>query len=311
MTQAADIMRLYSTHELQEYATRVGPNLRGMWEEDFLSKLTYEERVRAGTVTLHTPLVGVTRFPLEFYSNPIERQVFLPIGSVKFLDDVALSFSYYADKGCDPGVVSDYAGVLRYRPEDITGSPLDTLGVPRAATSDPIVDATAQNILKSTIFFVAAHEYAHVMYRHINYSWTTAQQAQQQEADADAFSLDVLRRIGVPPVGLTYFFFITSRLEATPGDFASPKEYENFLRQRASHPVGSLRILEIAKHIEENLRAFSRLQADPASWESRLRTGAAQLRTIAQTLDDRSMRAFMASRAQNANVAAFRLSCRG
>jgi len=249
MTQAPDILRIYSTPELQEYAARIHGNLRGMWEEDFLSRLTDDERARAGTVTLNAPLVGDTRHPLEFYSDPIQRQVFLPIASVKFFDDLALAFSYYDNKGCDVGVVSDYAAVLRFRPEDITGSPLDALGVPRTATADPKVDELAQKILKSTVFFVAAHEYAHVMYRHMSYSWTTAQQAQQQEADSDAFSLDVLRRIGVPPAGLYYFFLIASRFEATPGDFASPEEYEDFLRQRASHPVVSLRLLEIAKCI--------------------------------------------------------------
>src|SRR5271165_4159867 len=237
MTQAPDILSIYSPSQLEDYATRIGGNLRGMWEEDFLLRLTNEERTRVGTVTLNTPLFGETHYPLEFYSDPMERRVFLPIASVKFFDDLALAFSYYGSKGCDLGVVSDYAAVLRFRPEDIKGSPLDTLGVPPNATADPTVDGIAQKILKSTVFFVAAHEYAHVMYRHMSYSWTTAQQAQQQETDADAFSLDVLCRIGVPPLGLTYFFLIASRLEATPGDFASLEDYENFLRQRASHPV--------------------------------------------------------------------------
>lgn len=309
MAQVPDILRIYSMAELQDYGARIQANLRGMWEEDFLSRLTDDERARAGTVTLNAPLVGDMRDPIEFYSDPVQRQVYLPIASVKFFDDLALAFSYYDSKGCDLGVVSDYAAVLRFRPEDITGSPLDALGVPRTATADPRVDGPAQKILKSTVFFVAAHEYAHVMYRHMSYSSTTAQQAQRQEADCDAFSLDVLRRIGVPPVGLAYFFLIASRLEATPGDFASLEDYEDFLRQRASHPVSSLRLLDMAKRVEENLRAFSRLQADPVSWEGRLREIALQLREIAQTLDDRSMRVFLADRARTANVEAFRHSC--
>jgi hypothetical protein len=308
MSQTPDVLRIYSIPELQEYGLRIGRNLTGMWQEDFLSRVTRDERARAGAVTLNTPLVGATQQPLEFYSDPAERQVFLPIASVKFFDDLALAFSYYGNMGRDVGVISDYVGVLRFRPQDISGSPLGTLGVPRSATEDPRVDVTAQNILKSTMFFVAAHEYAHVMYQHRDYSSITAQQAQQQERQADAFALDVLRRIGVAPLGLTYCFLIASRLEATPGDFASFADYEEFLRQRATHPVNSLRLLEIAANIERNAEAFSRLQADPAVWVSRLLADAAQLRKIAETLDDRRMRLFMADRARTADVAAFRLS---
>jgi hypothetical protein len=310
MTQAPDVLRIYSAPELQEYEIRIGPNLYGMWEEDLLSRLTRDERAQAGAVTLNTPLVGATRHPLEFYSDPAERQVFLPIASVKFFDDLALAFSYYGNIGRDAGVISGYVGVLRFRPQDISGSPLDTLGVPRSATQDPQVDLTAQKILKSTVFFVAAHEYAHVMFQHRNYSAITAQQAQQQEGQADAFALDVLRRIGVAPVGLAFFFLIASRLEATPGDFATLADYEEFLQQRATHPVNSLRLLEVATNLENNAGAFSRLQANPALWVGRLQGDAAKLREIAQTLDDRRMRLFMAERARTADVAALRLSGR-
>lgn len=176
--QAQDVSLLYSTSELQRIGNRYQPNLRGLWEQDLLSRLTRDERVRAGNVTLNLPLVGAARYPLEFYSDPSSRQVFLPIASVKFMDDLAVAFAYYGKMGCDTGTVSDYAAVLRFRPQDAKGSPLDTLGVPRSALDDPFVNDVAQKILKSTIFFVMAHEYAHVMYQHRSYTAITAQQAQ-------------------------------------------------------------------------------------------------------------------------------------
>jgi hypothetical protein len=104
-------------------------------------------------------------------------------------------------------------------------------------------------------------------------------------APGNALADEVLRRIGVPPVGVTFFFLIDSRMEATPGDFATSAEYEFYLQQRAKHPVSAQRLLKVAQSIEDNVRAFARLQADPASWEKRLRAEAQALREIAQTLE--------------------------
>jgi len=306
---AQDVTWLYSNGELQQIGNRYTPNLRGMWQQDFLSRLTFAERVRAGAVSLSIPLVGANRYPLDFYSDPAQKEVFLPIASVKFIDDLSVAFAFYQRKGCDVGVVSDYVAVLRFRPQEAKGSPLDTLGVPRTAINDPVVDDVAQKILKSVIFFVAAHEYAHVMYQHKNYNVITAMVAQQQESEADAFALEVMRRIGVPPSALTFFFLVASRLEASPGDFNSLVEYENYVRQRATHPVGALRILNLAKGIEDNIDAFTVLQKNPLEWRQKLQTQVQELRQIGNTLDDRNMRLFLAQRARSADIAAFARAC--
>lgn len=305
-----DVSRLYGNTELQEIGNRYRPNLVGMWEEDFLSQLTSEERLPAGNVTLKLPLLGVARYPLEFYSNPPTQEVFLPIASVKFIDDLAVAYAYYEKMRCDLGTVSDYAAALRFQPQNAGGSPLDALGVPREALKDRYVDDVAQKILKSIVYFVAAHEYGHVMYRHGGYGAMTAELAQLQEVQADTFALRIMARIGVAPLALTFFFLIASRLEATPGDFPSLVDYERYLRQQATHPVSSLRIFRVAEGIEGHTNAFARLQADRASWEKRLQREAQELREIASTLDDRKMRQFLAERAKTADFATFRNACR-
>jgi len=305
-----DVLQLYGIPELQEVGSKYVPNLGGMWEEDFLAKLTPNERAPANAVTLDLPLVGAARYPLEFYSNPTTQRVTLPIASIKFIDDLAVAFAYYDKKGCDVGAVSDYAAALRFQPQNAKGSPLDALGVPRDATTDPYVDDVSMKILKSNVYFVAVHEYAHVMYRHRDYGVITVLQAQRQEAQSDAFALEIMGRIGAPPVALTYFFLIASRLEASPGDFASLGEYERYLRTRATHPVSAQRIYKVAEGIEAHLDGFARLQRDPASAKTKLQDEAQKLRQIAATLDDRQMRQFLAQRAINADMAAFRRACR-
>lgn len=301
-----DVLQLYKVSEVQRAEKRYGPNLRGLWEEDFLSRLTRDERALADAICLKHPLVGVTHHPLEFYSNPSTEQVFLPIASIKFVDDLTLAFAYYDAMGLELGTVSDYVAALRFQPEKAKGSPLDALGVPRDAFNNSQVDDVAQKLLKSILYFVAAHEYAHVMYRHGGYETMTAQSAQVHEEQADEFALGIMARIGVPPIGLTFFFLLASRLEASPGDFPSLIEYEKYLRQRATHPLGSVRILKVAEYIESHNQVFARLQSNVLSWENRLLRAAQELREIASTLDDRRMRQFLAERAKNADFAAFR-----
>lgn len=307
---AQDVTLLYSQNELLRAARLYSGNLRALWAQDLLSRLTPSERRRAGPVTLRLPLVGAHRTPLDIYADPVSRTVYLPISSVKFLDDIYIAMAYYDSRGCGLGAVSDYVAALREQPEAFRGSPRAALGVPTNALNDKRVDDIAQKLLKSSVYFAAAHEYAHVMYRHRGYRSITAGEAQQQETQADAFALEVMRRIAVPPISMAHFFLLASRLEYSPGDFDSNQEYETYLRQRATHPVSAHRILAVTEFLEENAKSFVRLQRDPTGWEQRLLVIAGQLRQIGRTLDDRSMRRFLAYKARTVAPAALRVACR-
>ena len=117
-----------------------------------------------------------------------------------------------------------------------------------------------------------------------------------------------MRRIGVPPVGVAFFFLIASRLEDSPGDYPSLDEYE-LHRHRHSHPVAALRILKIAEGMQSSISAFARLQRDKLIWEKKLQDIVVQLREIASGLDNRRMRLFLKEQAEKVDVAAFRSAC--
>ena len=52
---AQDVSLLYSDSDLQQIGNRYTPNLRGMWDEDFLSRLTIAERLRGGAFLYFFP----------------------------------------------------------------------------------------------------------------------------------------------------------------------------------------------------------------------------------------------------------------
>lgn len=307
---AQDVGRLYSQPELASTSARIAPNLRGLWEEDFLTRLTPAERLRAGPVTLNLPLVGAQRTPLDFYASPPERQVYLPIASVKFLDDVYIAIAHYEHRGCGMGAVSDYVGMLRERPGELSGSPRQALGVPANALSQPMVDDVSQKLTKSTVYFIVAHEYAHVMYGHKGYKAISALEAQRQEMEADAFALEVMRRIAVPPLSMVHFFTLVSRLERSPADFDAPEQYETYLRQRASHPVSARRIFAVADALQANAASYVITQKNPQAWEQRVLQAVRELRDIGRILDDRAMRRFLTHRARTISPASLRAGCK-
>lgn len=307
---AQDVGRLYSQSDLASTSARMAPNLRGIWEEDFLTRLTPAERLRGGMVMLNLPLVGAQRTPLDFYASPPERQVYLPIASVKFLDDVYIAIAHYEHRGCGMGAASDYVGMLRERPTELSGSPREALGVPANALSEPMVDDVSQKLTKSTVFFILAHEYAHVMYGHRGYKVISALEAQRQEMEADAFALEVMRRIAVPPLSMVHFFTLVSRLESSPADFDTPEQYEAYLRQRASHPVSAQRIFAVADALQANAASYVITQKNPQVWERRVLQAVRELRAIGQILDDRAMRRFLTYRARTINPASLRAGCK-
>jgi hypothetical protein len=310
LAQAQNVGQLYSRAELEAARASMATNLRGLWEGDFLTRLTPDERRRAGTVTLNLPLVGRPGQPLDFFADPAARQVFMPITSVKFLDDVHVAIAYHERRGCGMGAISDYMGVLRARPAELAGTPRQSLGVPPRVLEDPFVDDVSQKMTKSTIYFIAAHEYAHVMYGHAGYRSITAQQAQRQEAQADAFAMEVMRRIAVPPLGLAHFFMLMSRLEYSPADFPSTEQYEAYLQQQATHPLSSQRILALADTLQANAASYVRTQSASGDWVRRVMATARDLRIVGQTLDNRDMRRFLAQRSRTVAVASLGAACK-
>jgi hypothetical protein len=255
------------------------------------------------------PLIGVNDQPLDFYANAERREVFLPISSIKFMDDISIAFAYYDRNSCDVASISDYVAALRFHPRSPASSPLQALGVPSNAIKDSYVDDVAQKTLKSTIYFMAAHEFAHVMYRHAGYQGMTAADAQRHEMEADAFAIDVLRRVGVVPEGLTVLFLVASRLEAGPDDFSTPGDYERYLQQQSTHPTSARRIVAIADVINAHLADFARGQNNKAKAVSMLRADAARLRAMGETLDNVQMRRMLWRKAQSADMTSFRQAC--
>ena len=306
---------VYYTETLQKAGQKYSNNIRLVWNEDLLGRLTVNERQAAGHVTLNLPLMGVQRSPFDYYSSPRTREITIPILSVKFFDDLAISSAWLTRQGCALDPVSDYVGILRYQGSSLSpGSrfppPLQALGIPMNALDDVFVDDVSGKTLKSAIYFLMAHELGHVIFQHSPYNMISRQEAQAQEVQADEFALNIMRRISVPPIGMVLFFTVCSRFEPAPGDYPNPQEYDNIVRQTYTHPLTSQRLIAISNNIRNNADAFSRGQKDPNLWRPRIIRIADDIEAIGNTLDDRKIRELQKYRSETIKIGDLNSTCR-
>ncbi|MCP3871880.1 MAG: hypothetical protein GY699_01800, partial [Desulfobacteraceae bacterium] len=256
--------------------------------------LTPKERRAIGKVNLTFPLiVPKQNAPINFYATNQPRGILMPILSVKLFDDVAIASAWLMFNGYSQNTVYDYMSIIKYNnPKSFPGHryplPLKALQIPANALKDSRVDSLSQQILKSAIVFILAHELGHLRYNHPGYD-IPLDQARKNELEADDFALELMRRIGVPPFGMTHFFLTAFYMSVHRGDFSSDKEWEIYLREKSTHPLSPGRIRGLTSKLRKHRRAFARTQPDLNKGIKQINYIALQLDGIADILGDKKI----------------------
>lgn len=304
---------MYQGAQLQSSSKIYAPNLRGMWTEDMRARLGPEDQQALAGVQLVSPLVGAHGHPLDYYADVAARRIYIPILSVRFLDDLAIAQSWMIHRACAQPALIDYVAMLRHRnPAEFPGgrypTPREALRVPDDVLKIGYVDDLSGKILKSTVFFLIAHEAAHIRLGHRTYGQLTPEQAQAQEMQADSFALDVMQLVGVPPNGLPLFFTTAYAFEPAPSDFASPAAYEAH-RRSVTHPVTTDRLLAIAHRMQSQAARFAHAEPDPAKVTRIVFEGGAQVALLAGNLQDVKLKEFQKLRGRSVDLPTLHSAC--
>ncbi|NIR29603.1 MAG: hypothetical protein GWN84_09900 [Gammaproteobacteria bacterium] len=300
---AVDLSDLYTEAELAQRKTRYEPNIRWNFDNVVLGSLTPAERAQLGAVRLVLPLHGEGRLrghPLAFYAGG--RTVTVPIMSVKFFDDLTVAWAYFWANELSLEPVTDYLGMLKYRrPDEIGGRfprPLEALSVPADAwKTDPGVDDVSQKALKSALVWIMAHELGHIYHGHRGYAGISADDAQRHEMEADRFANQIMRRIGVAPLGMVQLFMMIAHFDPNPVDFADAASWEAYLARDATHPLTASRMRALADDLLRSPQDFVSSETDQAAGVQRIRFVAEQIRGIGEFLNDRDIQQSMAVKA--------------
>ncbi|MCF6255973.1 MAG: hypothetical protein L3J98_06845 [Gammaproteobacteria bacterium] len=280
-----------------------------MFQEDFLGRLTQQERHAAPEIRFETPLIGAGRSLFEYYTFIDRQRIVIPILSVKFLDDLSITYAYMERFNCNREMFFHYLiKLLRDKSYPLT-PPRAALGIPSNALEDAFVDDVSQKMLKSTIFFLLGHEYGHVMYRHRGYEQISKAEAQRQESQSDDFALDVMRRIGVDPMGLALFFATASAQEAVPERFGSQTAFDQNIRRTSTHPLSGNRLRNISRYMRKHAAAFARLQPDQPAYITAIQLLAGEIDKTGSSLSDGEFRKFMYDRALQTSTRQLQMAC--
>lgn len=295
-----DMSNMYDSATLAYWRTRYPANSQYNFENLILAKLKPNERAAVGNVTLRFPPFAEDRAagdPLAFYATAPPPTITMPILSVKFFDDLSVAFSWLEIKGYSTETVTDYLAMLKYKdpaefPNGRYPTPLAALQIPGNALGDTKVDDLSQKILKSAIVWIMAHELAHIYYRHPGSGGNVAM-SQENEKQADRFANEMMRRIGVAPAGVAYFFLFAAHLMPHRGDFPTEASWQQYLHQKATHPLTENRLLAIAEDLKRKANDFASTEPNPTVAVQRIRYISSQISGIGKLLGDTELQKSM------------------
>lgn len=285
--ECKDMSGLYPSEELRRWEpvfTRKLLEAKAEIERQLQSK--GKDRLRQTRIL--TPLWAENcKQPVYYVSSSSRQEIVIPLLSVKFLHDL-LYASYWARRNGYLLKSHLYVNMLKYRRAiDFSPhrypSPFDALGIPHTSAGEPRYDNSEGRdqfdvIFNDVLFFVVAHEAAHVVLNHVR-------STPQNETLADVFAIEILSRYGKFPVGISDFFLFASYWALNGGDFEDLAQYRIWLTAEATHPPSASRIQLLAASLYENPQR--NLPSLPESHPNvtRIKDMALALMDIAETID--------------------------
>jgi hypothetical protein len=268
-----NVSRLYPEKKLQADAARWSEQIQAEYRDTILPQLTDEERSALGTVKIEVPLSAPNGDPFSFYTDD-KGTIYLPALSLRFFSDLCVANAWLNAHGYDGTTVRDYVGVLLREATLSPGAPLPavfrTIGIPDNAREESAVANRVDRNFGNTIVFLLAHELGHALKKHDTHSRDPVQK-RRQEIEADAFAIEVMRRIGQVPLGVEFWFdverigHVQGIRRVTSARFPTEAEWQKYLAG-LDHPVTSERLDALATAVEKAPDSFARNQADQARW---------------------------------------------
>jgi len=267
-----NVSRLYPHEKLEADAARWAEQIQGEYRETILPQLTDEERSALSAIKIEIPLTGHYGDPFEFYYE--NGKINLPALSLRFYSDLCVANAWLNAHGFDGTTVRDYVGVLLREATVSPRTPLPpvfhTLGVPDNAREESAVSNRANRNFGNTIVFLLAHELGHALKKHDTHLRDPIQK-RTQEIEADAFAVEVMRRIGQVPLGVEFWFdverigHVQGIRRISAGRFPTEAEWQKYLAD-LDHPITTDRLEALAVSIEKAADSFARNQTDQALW---------------------------------------------
>jgi hypothetical protein len=297
LAAASDKPGIYGPDSLVREQTRLMGRIRQLFNKAVQPNLNAEQLSGLAGVQFRFPLVGIYGSPLDFYSDGVQRHVYLPIASLRFVEDLATAYAWlWANRGSlEP--IDEYVATLKYGRQSARHlrPPLEALGIPADALGNATVDDLSLRFRNGAFAYILAHELGHVLYAHRGYGpGMPRDRARHNEEEADRFALEIMRLTSTVPVGALLYFQASAYYQPNRGDFSSDTEWETFLDREATHPVTGSRLRTMARLLNEWAPDFVRLEQDRSEGIRRVHFIAGRIAAVAAILEDSELQKYIA-----------------
>ncbi|UCC97201.1 MAG: hypothetical protein JSW66_15305 [Phycisphaerales bacterium] len=301
---------MYKEEILAELAERYERNISWNLEKVIKPVLTKRERAELQDVRLQYPLIGRGGDPFRYFAT-VEgksRIIEMPVLSVKFLDDLATAAAWLEIKGLSTETLPAYVSMLKYQdierfPGGRYPTPLEAL-LPADRRHEREVDELAQDLLKTNVVYILSRELGSIHfsspYTLKKASWQPqqigmkpwGQRSRQQDLvlQCDAFALEIMRRIGVPPHRLTFYLSAQAYWTRSRIDFDDDEEvYLSYWHNPPGYAMFPERLHQIADLMVWGKEDYARQQDDKLTSTSQIEQAARKIFRLSYVLEKQSM----------------------
>jgi hypothetical protein len=303
---AQTISDMYESTSVLRQQARLESRVNEIYIKAFRPTLTAEEARALSGVIFESPLRGDP--VIGYYSDSRRGDVALPAVSLLFFEDLCVAYAWLQLRGYRLETVEEYLTMLKYKnPQELGGRyppPLEALGIPADAVSDPKVNDLSLRFRNTGYAFILGHELGHVRYRHE--SGISSRVSQANEKEADQFALDLMRRTSTIPMGAMAFFQAAVFYFENRADYPSDAAWDAYLAKSATHPLSTDRLLALSKAVSASAADFARGQPNRAAAIDTARFIGDRFAEFAGFLNDRELQRAMRARAEKSNLASLR-----
>ena len=261
------VSTMYDAGKVAREKARLESRINEIYVKAFRPTLTADEQRALSGVRFEAPLGGDP--VLGYYSESKSRVVTMPAISLLFFEDLCVAYAWLQVQRYRLDTVEEYVTMLKYKGVRAFGGryppPLEALGIPADATSDPRVNDLSLRLRNEGYAFILGHELGHIRFQHAGYDGVSVAQSQAHEVQADQFGLDLMRRTATIPMGAMIFFQTAVYYFENRADFPSDAAWSAYLAKRATHPLSTDRLESLSKAITASADDFARGQPNRAS----------------------------------------------
>jgi hypothetical protein len=234
----------------------------------------------------------------------------MPAISLLFFEELCIAYAWLQVNGYRLETVEEYVTMLKYKNQRAFGGryppPLDALGIPANAVQDSRVDDLSLRFRNTAYAFILGHELGHIRHQHAGYDGMPPAEAQAHEMQADAFGLDLMRRVSEIPMGAMIFFQTAVYYFENRADFPSDAAWQAYLARAATHPLSADRLQALSKGISASADDFAGGQPRRAAAIETVRFIGDRFAVFAAFLNDPQLQRAMRAQAERSSPAALR-----